>query len=276
MSNKKLLIAAGILLVVGSSIWTFHQKPTKQLNFLEEKLLSKKTMQVCNTLAATTVDRPAQFLLTADVPAGAQDLGATFQVRLPFPGESWKGCSLGTACNGALLPSMQPIGYPDGGLRYSGYAMMAQSQTGSNTVSGTTTYVRLVTQYNMPSPGLCTSQASVVLPAFQQYLLGIYIPSGNTIKSIATYREPIDASGRFNVRWSECDVWNLSSFAPGQVVLGRRCGDAEQGVQFGYSTVVDADQAQGLAIGCVGVGTTKPWPALESSNLQGCRIQVFY
>jgi len=77
-----------------------------------EEFFSRPSMQVCNTFAATTVDRNAQFLLTADVPAGAQDLGPTFQVLYPLPGESWRSCSPGTACNGAGLPSMQPIAYP--------------------------------------------------------------------------------------------------------------------------------------------------------------------
>jgi len=176
---------------------------------------------------------------------------------------------------------MQPIAYPDGALRYSGYATMGEANIGNGNIQGRTTHVRLVTQYNMPSPGTCVAQASVVLPMGLNYALGIYIPPGRTIQRITTYREPMDSNGTFNANWATCDVWNLSSFTAGQTVVGKRCGGTggsfndRQFVTFGYSTVVDiVDQAQGVAIGCVDSGTTAP--QLTITNPQGCRIEVLY
>lgn len=247
----------------------------------------------CNTMAAIAVDsNHAQFLLQADVPSGATDLGPTFQVRIPLPGNPWQSCAGGTYCNGAVLPSLSPLPLPDQSIHYSGYATMGQAG-GNGVAFGTTTNVRLVTQYSMVGP--CVAQASVGVPSGKNYALSIHIPAGHSVTSISTYWRPLGATGNLALptsNWTNCDNWPISSFTPGQTVVGGACGGngvqgSWQQVQFGYSTTNEpGDGAEVLGpIGCKDLGSGQPiphpnnpfGPSYTHVNYdQGCRIRVTY
>jgi hypothetical protein len=148
----------------------------------------------CSTMAAITVDKiGSKFLLQADVPQWAINDTVEFQVRLAPAGEKWKTCQQDTNCNGAVLPMLTRTELPDGSIHYSGYVSMSTgtiSGNGQKYAMGTTTFVRLVTRYQML--GMCQAQVSVAVPQGGSYALSIHIPAGLTVQTISTYWRPLD------------------------------------------------------------------------------------
>jgi hypothetical protein len=239
----------------------------------------------CSTMAAITVGAlpPSQFLLQADVPQWGTNESADFQVRLAVPGGQWQTCQPGTTCNGAVLPMLTRTELPDGSIHYSGYVQMSSAEIsagGQHYGVGTTSFVRLVTHYQML--GMCAAQASVAIPQGGSYVLSIHIPAGMAAQRIRTFWRPLDPIGyldRNTSSWELCDDWNPPTIVNGQNVPGIICGGNQrslQHVQFGYIPTIDpGDNAQVLGpIGCNDRGTGNPYYTV--TNPQGCRVVIYY